>query len=89
LADYLAAAGFQGHDDPQYKAHVDPDLEEDLAAMRGEYVHAKDGQEEELPDKVIIDAEATDKRTIPIRPALGPPGGEGRERGEPTGDESP
>jgi hypothetical protein len=66
LADYLAAAGFQHHDDPPYKATLDPDLEEDLAAMRGEYVHAKDGNEEEMPDKTI-DATATNKRVLPIR----------------------
>jgi hypothetical protein len=86
LADYLAAAGFQQHDDPQYKATVDEDLAEDLASMRGEYVHAKDGHEEELPDKVVIDAEATDKRVVPIRRAIGssgPPGGEREGRGEP------
>jgi hypothetical protein len=69
LADYLAAAGFQHHDDPPLRATLDPDLEEDLAAMRGEYVHAKDGQEEQLPDKTI-DATATNKRVVPIRRAI-------------------
>jgi hypothetical protein len=87
LADYLAAAGFQGHDDPQYKATVDEDLAEDLATMRGEYVHAKDGNEEELPDKVIIDGEASNSRTMPIRRALQKPDEDHSEDSDPPGGE--
>jgi hypothetical protein len=87
LADYLAAAGFQGHDDPQYKATVDEDLAEDLATMRGEYVHSKDGNEEELPDKVIIDGEASNSRTMPIRRALQKPDEDPPEEADPPAGE--
>jgi hypothetical protein len=66
LADYLAAAGFQHHDDAPLRATLDPDRAEDIAASHEEFIHAKE-------EANTIDAVPTDTRVVPIRRAIDSP----------------